>query len=676
MTGGARLRQAAGALLLILSLPAPAATLLLDVRLDPQARLLEGDAQFDPPTPDFLLGARFSPEPPAAWRRLGDDGQPLPPVADTDAAAAGAAADTVYRWRRLDGARIARMRYSGRLDPLPAAADARSVLDARAPVADPAGSWLPAASRWFPARDDEPFLYRLRLSLPGTQRGLVPGELLSAVSADGRWQAEFVAELPLEGLDLFAGPYQIEERRLARAEGGEPLLIRSWFTGAVEGLGAGYREAAAGYLDGYAQRFGAYPLSGYSIVSSPLPAGFAVPGITYLGESVLRLPFIRTTSLRHEVLHAWWGNGVRPDYARGNWCEGLVTLIADHDGRDEETPQSALALRIDWLRDLAALGPEADYPLRAFTSRRHGADQIVGYRKGAYVFLMLRERIGAAAFDAALRELWRRWRGRTADWAVLQTLFEQASGQRLGEWLAQWLDRTGLPAPQLALAEASREAGGWRLRLRLTQPGQPWQLTLPVVIDTEDGAQSELTLALARPSDEFVTALAVRPVAVRLDPQARTARRLEAAELPPILRQLQIASGVQVLLGGKPEDWPQTLAGLGRWLDRPANGDGHGPRIVVGPAAQIDAWLATQRLTRPEQVTGGSAQAWAMIDAAGQPLLLLSAADDTDAAPLVEKLAHHGRYGWLTLAADGSVAGRGQWPAPQRAVPVRISGVP
>jgi hypothetical protein len=48
---------------------------------------------------------------------------------------------------------------------------------------------------------------------------------------------------------------------------------------------------------------------------------------------VLRLPFIFSSSLPHEVLHNWWGNGVLIDDRFGNWAEGLTTYQSDwfHD---------------------------------------------------------------------------------------------------------------------------------------------------------------------------------------------------------------------------------------------------------------------------------------------------------------------------------------------------------
>ena len=72
-----------------------------------------------------------------------------------------------------------------------------------------------------------------------------------------------------------------------------------------------------------------------------------MPTLTYLGIEVLRLPFIRSTSLGHEVLHNWWGNGVYPDYAHGNWSEGLTTFMADYTYKERESDDAARDMRRD-----------------------------------------------------------------------------------------------------------------------------------------------------------------------------------------------------------------------------------------------------------------------------------------------------------------------------------------
>ena len=82
---------------------------------------------------------------------------------------------------------------------------------------------------------------------------------------------------------------------------------------------------------------------------------------------MLRLPFILATSLPHEVAHCWWGNGVLVDWARGNWCEGLTSYVADYLSRERESAEAGREYRFQALRNFAALaGGEEDFPLSRF----------------------------------------------------------------------------------------------------------------------------------------------------------------------------------------------------------------------------------------------------------------------------------------------------------------------
>lgn len=636
------------ALCLLLAAGSSARTLDLDVHLDVEARRLAASGRFDPPLREFLLDARLTPQPPSAWQRIGEE--------------AGA-----VRWRAIDGKPKERIDWQGELATLPAARDARQVLGRLPPMADRAGSWLPAASLWHPWAGDEPFSYRVSLDLPATQRALVPGRLLSETLTRRGWHAEFASEQPAIGLDLLAGPWRVglDDLVLARDR---RVSVRSWFTPAVEALAADYRASAARYIAGYSDLIGPYPYAGFNIVAGPLPTGIALPGLTYLGEEVLRLPFIRTISLRHEVLHAWWGNGVEPDWAHGNWSEGLVTLLADHATREEESADAARQLRKDWLRDLAALEPGEDRPLREFRARHDGASQIVGYQKSAFVFLMLRDMLGTQAFNTALRTLWQERQGQRAGWDDLQRVFEQACGCALGPWFTQWLDRPGLPAPRITSARSLIRQHGYRLELDLAQDEPPWLLELPLAIDTPAGVierrvhfdNAQATVSLELPA---------QPLTVRLDPQARSARRLSPEETPPALRQVQVAAGVALLLPVRDGDWPGAAREISeRWLDTQAHADGS-TRLVIGPPAAVDSWLATAGLERPAEVRGGTAQAWAMRGRDGRTLAVITAATPAEAAALGAKLVHYGRFGWV-VASDGRVSDRGIWAAPTPAISV------
>ena len=73
------------------------------------------------------------------------------------------------------------------------------------------------------------FGYRLRLSLPGEQRGLVAGRLAAETlpaRAGEPYRARFEMLQPTDGIDLMAGPWRVREKRVAR-EGAPPLALVS-----------------------------------------------------------------------------------------------------------------------------------------------------------------------------------------------------------------------------------------------------------------------------------------------------------------------------------------------------------------------------------------------------------------------------------------------------------------
>ena len=359
------------------------------------------------------------------------------------------------------------------------ALDHREVLGSAAASADPDGSFLPGAAGWYPDPGGH-FSYRVRLDLPPGQKGLVAGNLLNEADDGQGYRAEFEFPHPAEGIDLMAGPYRVRERNLD-LPGRQAVRIRTWFhadLAADGGLAQAYLDDSARYLARYSRLLGAYPFSLFSIVSSPTPTGFGMPSLTYLGRDVIRLPFIRATSLGHEALHNWWGNGVYPDWRRGNWSEGLTTFLADYAYKEDEGEDAARAQRLAWLRDLAAIPAREETALKDFVSRQHGIAAIVGYNKSAMLFFMLRDEIGAEAFAAGLRELWREKRFQVAHWGDLEAAFSRAAGRDLRDFFRQWLARADSPELRLEAAELS----GQRLHLRFRVP-PGYDLNVPIRLD-------------------------------------------------------------------------------------------------------------------------------------------------------------------------------------------------
>ena len=94
-------------------------------------------------------------------------------------------------------------------------------------------------------------------------------------------------------------------------------------------------------------------------------------------DRIIRFPFILESSYPHEILHNWWGNSVYPDYATGNWSEGLTAYLADHlfraiNGTGHEYRKEMLARYKNYVSEAS------DFPLSKFTSRNSAASQAIG----------------------------------------------------------------------------------------------------------------------------------------------------------------------------------------------------------------------------------------------------------------------------------------------------------
>jgi aminopeptidase N len=580
------------------------------------------------------------------------------------------------------------VKWSGTLAALDTAIDHRATLTGNAPVAGAQGSFLPAGSGWYPMVEGALERYRVRLDLPAGQTGMVPGRLLEERTEQGRYRAQFEFDAPSEGITLVAGPYRVEERNIRTALGSE-VRLRTYFHAEIATLSAGYLDSVAGYLDLYEKQIGAYPFAAFSVVSSPTPTGFGMPTMTYLGIDVLRLPFIRATSLGHEVLHNWWGNGVYPDFAHGNWSEGLTTFMADYAYKEREGEQAALDARLAWLRDYAAMPRGDDRPLAGFTSRTHGASQIVGYHKSAMLFAMLRDDIGAAAFERGLQRFWRERRFQVASWNDLRAAFEHEAGRSLKTFFDQWLVRAGAPDLHIVdvravdvRSEVPRAGGAWRASITLTQGkgGAPYALSVPLLVRTAQG-ESSVRVPLAAASATVNVDLPGEPLAVLLDPQMRLFRRLAAGEAPPILRQAMLTKAPALLVLGGADDLRRAAGELAGQLfeqtPRTASTrSGSGTLMVAGTHADVDAWLAKEQLPpRPAALAAGSgsAQVW-MVNGpvektadkpadkdAASVILVVSARDAKSVSELLRPLPHYGQQSFVVFDGAHAVA-RGVWP--------------
>ncbi|MGQ0522471.1 MAG: M1 family metallopeptidase [Betaproteobacteria bacterium] len=645
----------------------PTPHLDLEVELDPASRRLYARAQVMASAP-FVFALHRSLDVVTASA----DGQPVEvtPVGESE---------DRRRWRVMASpTQTVRIEYQGTLPPLDGVLNHRSVLTARAPMAAIDGSFLPSGSGWYP-RPAPRFTYRVKLTLPGGQRGLVAGRLVSEALSSGdnaRYEAVFHFEQPAEGIDLMAGPYGIRERLVQRAQA-PPLRLRTYFFPDMDALAEDYLADSERYIALYADLIGAYPFSEFSVVASPLPTGFGMPTLTYIGARVLKLPFIRATSLGHEVLHNWWGNGVYVDYERGNWSEGLTTFMADYYYREQQSAASAKEMRLSWLRDFAAVPDDAHRPLAAFRSRTHGAEAALGYGKAAMVFFMLRDEIGEEAFGRGIRDFWSAQRFKVASWSDLQTAFERASGRSLRVFFEQWLYRAGGPTLELEAGRLREASGTNTIAITLKQSPPAYMLRVPLELITKNRSAVHYTTFDRERETATLTPGAV-PEGVRLDPDFRLWRRLEPEALPPILRQWIVARAPRMAVVSNSTEVARAartvaarfLEAVPELIPSKEAPRGSGPVLIAGLHADVERTLSAWRVPLTPAANRGSARVWTVqTRESTAPIAVISARDAGALAALAHTLPHYGGQSYLVF--EGSrVVDRGIWPAEIRITPV------
>lgn len=543
----------------------------------------------------------------------------------------------------------------------------------------PRGTFLAGGAGWYPELPGSRATFRLRLEAAAGTEGVTSGLRTERGAQDGRSFSVWETAAPLTGLTLAAGPYRIREAQA----GGIPLY--TYFYPETESLADTYLKAAKGYLELYSGLFGPYPFEKFAVVENFFPTGYGFPSWTLLGSSVVRLPFIVETSLGHEIAHSWWGTGVRADYARGNWSEGLTTYVADHLYQERAGVEEGREYRLKLLRDYASLvPPEKDFALRHFAGRRSAAEQAVGYGKAAMVFHMLRRWIGDQAFWEGLRAVAREKMGQEASWDDFADRLGRAAGEDLREFIRQWLDRPGAPVLRLTGVTAERAGNRWRVSGALVQEGEVYDLRVPLRLEAGSG-RVETVLVVQSRQTPFSFEAPERPRRLSVDPEVDLFRRLDPTEIPPTVNAIRGSIALTVVTAaGLSSDLRaasrQLLAALRqegatvRREEETTSGDLRGRDVLfVGvprragllPLLPEGLQLADDGFSlRGERFTGPGAVLFAALPHPGDTertaalFLPFSAGAAEQAA---RKIPHYGKYSYLAFE-NGTNRAKGTWP--------------
>ncbi len=415
------------------------------------------------------------------------------------------------------------------------------------------GVYLAGGSFWVPRFDDGLLSFELDASIPDDWHVISQGGGTSR-GEDGR--ARWSSGGPMDEVYLVGGAMEVYRDQAGAVETLVYLRERD------DALAAKYLGATAQYLEMYRELLGPYPYGKFALVENFWETGYGMPSFTLLGPRVIRFPFILHSSYPHEILHNWWGNSVFVDYESGNWCEGLTAYLADHLIK-EQRGQGTLHRR-DTLQGYRSYVQEGeDFPLVDFRSRHSGATAAVGYGKTMMGFHMLRRALGDEAFLAALRDVYRRHRGKKATFGDLRASFEKAAGETLPEevvasanlrfdvarFFTEWTTRPGAASLQLKVDRVSRGDEGYVVsgRLAQTQGADPFTLDVPLALQSAAGLETTVVQLDGRAAT-FQLQSAEQPLALLGDPAFDLFRLLDPREIPPSIGQIFGAPEILAIL--------------------------------------------------------------------------------------------------------------------------------
>jgi len=217
-----------------------------------------------------------------------------------------------------------------------------------------------------------------------------------------------------------------------------------------------------------------------------------------------------------------WHNTVYPATDGDNWLvSGSAAYWQILHGLPEDPAKAARSLR-DQLAELDnrllwVLAREDDV---VATDAQRVYDRYGHYQipriKGTFLLHQLRLLLGNQKYLEVMNAVHDRFAARELSTGRFTRVASEVAGRDLGAFVGQWVERGGLPDPQVAAS--LRPAGsGWTLVLEVTQPGEPYHLLSAVEVEV-GGTRVVRPLEITEARQNFELAFVERPTRVVFDP--------------------------------------------------------------------------------------------------------------------------------------------------------------
>jgi tetratricopeptide (TPR) repeat protein len=242
--------------------------------------------------------------------------------------------------------------------------------------------------------------------------------------------------------------------------------------------------------------------------------------------------------LQREAAYQWWGLTVGLKSFDDAWLSQGLAEYSSFAFRESSLTSTQLdALRRELLEKSLTFEQTASLARAPSTlDDQSAAYQYIMYAKGAFVFKLLRDSMGAQKFDQLLRTFLQQYRGKNASIDDFEKLASQVAGQPMRYFFARWVEGTGVPEFTADYQIIRTRAGKFIARGTVKQNYD--NLRLPVEVELRSEGESgtkEQTIQMDDTSADFNIEANGKPLDVVIDPDYKLLR------ISPDLRVASVA---------------------------------------------------------------------------------------------------------------------------------------
>ncbi len=413
-----------------------------------------------------------------------------------------------------------RFKYSGILE-LPAGGP---LLTKRLAYIGGDQGYLMYAARWFPFHDYAADLATsdISISLPA---GLTPIGYSDSPVAPSGGKYRYVQSRPSLVGNFAYGKYQTKSLRYGDYE------LQFFTRSGNNELIARYGETLGSALQFYSKSFGAADtakkLNVVQIDDDSLDF-YSAQGMLFIANRQFEEGRdVTVARLQREAAFQWWGLTVGLKSFDDVWLSQGLAEYSAVSLRESTTDAAKLE---DFRRELLEKALTFEQTASLLRAPANLDDQSIAYQyimygKGALVFKLLRDTLGAAKFDQLLKTYLAEFRGKSASIDDLEKLATRIAGQPMRYFFARWVEGTGVPEFNADYQIIRTRGGKFITRGTVSQNYDNLRLPLELQLRSEGDAQPQtITVNVEDSSADFNIESTGKPLAVIIDPNFKLLR--------------------------------------------------------------------------------------------------------------------------------------------------------